>query len=113
MPIILRWTKNLQAHFQGKHGLYNRVEWFDSIMCLLCFYVNTCPRHDIKLSNFMVRKGVNLLTDKERQDYMTFLQATVELYYQQYIEKRNHVEGLCLLCGLTEEEKQFVFKNVK
>ena len=53
------------------------------------------------------------MTDKERRDYILFLQTTVELYYQQYMEKRAYVEGLCILCELTEEEKQFVFKNVK
>ena len=61
----------------------------------------------------MSGKGVILLTDKERRDYMLFLQTTVELYYQKYTEKRAYVEGLCILCELTEEEKQFVFKNVK
>ena len=61
----------------------------------------------------MTRKGVILLTDKERMEYSIVLQTAVESFYQQYMEKRAYIEGLCNLCELTEDEKQFVFKNVK
>ena len=53
------------------------------------------------------------MTDKERMEYSIVLQTAVESFYQQYMEKRAFIEVLCNLFELTEDEKQFVFKNVK